>query len=172
MGPKPKLTLVDVSHQVVDAWHEAFHPHSEVSILEGNIVELARDTVVSPANGYGDMGGGVDLAYRRHFGSDIQRRVQARIEEVCGSYLPVGEALLVDTGDENIPRMIVAPTMFLPEPTDADSVFAATRAALSLARQHNDLIAEIFCPGFGTGVGRVAPKAAADAMARAYREFA
>src|SRR5689334_20182067 len=125
-----QLHLVDVSPRMVSAWRSAFEAHPEVRIIEGSIVEVARGAIVSPANSYGEMGGGVDLVYRSHFGRDIERRVQAKIRETFGNYLPVGEALLVETGSTVIPHLIAAPTMFLPEPTTAENVYLAMSAAL------------------------------------------
>jgi O-acetyl-ADP-ribose deacetylase (regulator of RNase III) len=164
----PQLHLVDVSTEMVSAWRWAFAAHPEVRIVEASIVEVARGVVVSPANSYGEMGGGVDLVYRRHFGREIERRVQAKIRETFGNYLPIGEALLVETGSTVIPHLISAPTMFLPEPTTAENVYLAMSAALRVATSPDASIEAVFCPGMGTGVGRLPFTTAASAMARAY----
>jgi len=164
----PQLHLVDVSSEMVDAWRSAFATYREVRVVKASIVEVARGAVVSPANSCGEMGGGVDLVYRRHFGRDIERRVQAKIRETFGNYLPIGEAVLVETGSTVIPHLISAPTMFLPEPTTAENVYAAMSAALRLAISADKPIEAIFCPGMGTGVGQVPFTSAASAMARAY----
>jgi O-acetyl-ADP-ribose deacetylase (regulator of RNase III) len=164
----PQLHLVDVSSEMVDAWRSAFSAYPEVRVVEASIVAVARGAVVSPANGYGDMGGGVDRVYRTHFGRDIERRVQAKIRETFGNYLPIGEAVLVETDSPVIPHLISAPTMFLPEPTTAENVYLAMSAVLKLASSADPSIEAIFCPGMGTGVGRLPFTAAASAMARAY----
>jgi O-acetyl-ADP-ribose deacetylase (regulator of RNase III) len=78
----------------------------------------------------------------------------------------------VETGHQKIPFLIAAPTMFLPEPTDTASCEKAMAAALDIARTHGSTWEELFCPGLGTGVGRVAPRDAANAMAAAYRRAA
>ena len=62
--------------------------------------------------------------------------------------------------------------MFLPEPTTEENVFRAMDAALRLALLHSDIVRELYCPGMGTGVGRLAPVVAAAAMARASRSIA
>ena len=165
---RPQLNLVDVSSGMVGAWRSAFSVHPEVRVFEASILEVARGAVVWPANSYGEMGGGVDLAYRNHFGRDIERRVQAKIRETFGNYLPIGEAVLVETGSQVIPHLISAPTMFLPEPTTAENVYLAMSAVLKLATSADTSIEAIFCPGMGTGVGRLPFIAAASAMARAY----
>ena len=162
------MHLVDVSPEMIEAWRGAFSQYPEVQIAEASIVTVARGAVVSPANSYGDMGGGVDLVYRMHFGRHIERRVQSRIAEMFGNYLPIGEALIVETGDPVITHLISAPTMFLPEPTTEQNVFLAMSAALRIAVLHRSSLPGLFCPGMGTGVGRLPPRVAAQAMARAY----
>jgi O-acetyl-ADP-ribose deacetylase (regulator of RNase III) len=165
---QPQLYLVDVSSGMVDAWRTEFSTFPEVRIIEASIVDVARSAVVSPANSFGDMGGGVDLVYRNHFGRDIELKVQARIQQEFGNYLPIGEAVLVETGSEGIPHLISAPTMFLPEPTTDENVYLAMSAVLKLAKASSSLIESVFCPGMGTGVGRLPYSVAASAMARAY----
>ncbi len=166
----PTLHLVDVSQEMVAAWRSAFVRHPEVRIVEADIITVARGAVVSPANSYGDMGGGVDLVYRMHFGRDIERRVQSRIADTYGNYLPIGEALVVETGNTAITHLIAAPTMFLPEPTTEQNVYLAMSAALKVARLHRSSIKDLFCPGMGTGVGRLPPTLSAQAMVRAYAQ--
>ena len=106
-----KIHLVDLNDELVECWREAFAPIESVEVSRGNILELASDTIVSPANSYGYMDGGIDRAYRDYFGIRIEQTVQAQISQRAEKYLPVGEAILVDTGDDRIPRMICAPTM-------------------------------------------------------------
>lgn len=58
--------------------------------------------------------------------------------------------------------------MFIPEPIDAQDCRAAMSAALTLALEHRGEWEAVFCPGMGTGVGRLPPRHAARAMAEAY----
>ena len=61
------------------AWGKAFSDVPGVIVVEGDILEGRCDAVVSPANSFGFMDGGIDLTYRRYFGLDLQSRVQAKI---------------------------------------------------------------------------------------------
>jgi O-acetyl-ADP-ribose deacetylase (regulator of RNase III) len=164
-----RLCLVDRWEPLVDAWRDAFRESPEVSIAQADILEVAHTSIVSPANSYGYMNGGIDLAYRHFFGQRIEDTVQAKIKAVAGNYLPVGQAILVETGHERIPHLISAPTMFIPEPIDAEDCEVAMAAALKIALENPLTCSTVYCPGMGTGVGRVPPREAADAMARAYR---
>jgi O-acetyl-ADP-ribose deacetylase (regulator of RNase III) len=71
------------------------------------------DAVVSPANSYGFMDGGIDAPYMNHFGHEIQSRVRRQIYDHHGELL-VGVADIVETSHETIPFVIAAPTMRVP----------------------------------------------------------
>ncbi len=58
-----KLTFVDLDADVVEALKKAFARFPAVSVLSGDLVSLAENTVVSPANADGLMDGGIDAAY-------------------------------------------------------------------------------------------------------------
>jgi hypothetical protein len=61
--------------------------------------------------------------------------------------------------------------MFLPETVPAANVFFAMAAMLKKAYECRDVVKEVYCPGLGTGTGRVAPGIAAHEMAQAYGKF-
>ena len=70
------LHLVDLDSNLVAAWREAFASCPEVAIDQANILQVARDCLVSPANSFGYMDGGIDAAYRDFFGPEIEHRVR------------------------------------------------------------------------------------------------
>lgn len=164
------LHLVDHDPDVASALEDTFSPHSEVSVSEGDILSRARCAVVSPANCFGNMDGGIDRVYVDFFGQEIQWRVQELIEREPTGRLRIGLARLVQTGHERIPFMIVAPTMEVPQPIPAANVFFAMAAVLRLADESPELT-EVFVPGLGTGVGHVDPADAALEMEAAYSKW-
>jgi O-acetyl-ADP-ribose deacetylase (regulator of RNase III) len=166
-----ELWLVDEDQSLVAAWAEAFAGAPGVQIHKGDILARAANTLVSPANSYGWMDGGIDAAYIARFGLQLQTRLQRMIDEQRGGKLEVGAALFVPTGDAQIPYLISAPTMVMPEPVPAANCFFAMSAALKVARQHQDVVTRLFCPGLGTGIGGVDPRDAAREMANAYRKW-
>jgi O-acetyl-ADP-ribose deacetylase (regulator of RNase III) len=166
-----RLHLVDANPAVVAAWREEFRPFPDVVVQQGDLLALAENTAVSPANGSGFMDGGIDQAYGAFFGPRIEQRVQEAIARQPGGHLPVGASLVVGTGHRRIPFLIVAPTMLLPEAVGEDSCYRALRAVLRLAGKNPEIGRKVFCPGLATGVGRVAPSAAAREMARAYKDW-
>lgn len=171
--PPPSLALVLVNHvsAMVTCWKQAFQAFPEVRILHGDILAVAENALVSPANSYGFMDGGIDQHYLDFFGLDLQRTVQHAIARRCDGYLPVGDSLIVVTSHPRIPYLIVAPTMTIPEPVHPSHSYRALSAALRFAQQQRDRIQQVFCPGLGTGVGQVPYAAAAYEMAAAYRDW-
>lgn len=134
-------------------------------------MELAENCLVSPANSYGFMDGGVDSAYRDFFGGRIELKVQEAILRRPEGHLPVGASLIVRTDHPRVPYLIVAPTMTMPEVVEPRNCYRAMRALLRVAGEIDDVGRNVFSPGLATGVGRVAPDVAALMMAEAYRDW-
>jgi O-acetyl-ADP-ribose deacetylase (regulator of RNase III) len=165
-----KIKFCDTNSDVANALHTVFAGVADVTVMNGNILTVTGDAIVSPANSYGYMDGGIDLAYVRHFGLEIQRRVQSAIGTYYDDGVPVGEAVTVKTGHAKVPLLISAPTMRLPgDVRGTDNAYLAMRAALRQARQHN--VQTLLCPGLCTLTGRMDPTEAAAQMHRAYVEF-
>jgi O-acetyl-ADP-ribose deacetylase (regulator of RNase III) len=136
-----------------------------------NVIEVARrsvvdrpvDAVVSPANSFGFMDGGVNWANLQSFGTELQSRVQMMIRLQKFQELLVGSAVVAPTYHEGICFLIVAPTMRVPKViTDPADVMLATRAAIRGALDFR--LDHIVMPGMGTGCGQVRPDIAARAM--------
>jgi len=132
--------------------------------LPAHFSALPAEGLVSPANSYGFMDGGIDLAYSQYFGWGLQDKVQAAIKELPWQYLPVGQAIIVETGWHNFPNLIVAPTMIVPKRiNDLADIMFATRAAVKAGIDAG--LNSIAMPGMGTGCGGINPLAAGNAMA-------
>lgn len=158
---------------MAEAWRKAFDRAPGVVIVEGDILEEPCDAVVSPANSFGFMDGGIDLAYRRYFGLELQSRVQAKIKSDFHGELPVGQAMVVPTGHETVPYLVAASTMRIPDKIDDTvNVYLAFRAALLAVLAHNDastnLIKTLRTPALGTGIGSMPFARAAHQMHAAY----
>lgn len=138
-------------------------------VLEDDILEGRADAIVSPANSFGFMDGGIDAAYTAFFGPRLQRDVQSAIRLLPRQELLVGEALVVNTSNARYPRCIVAPTMRRPMRLwDGTNAYLAARAAVCLAGSFG--LATLAMPGMGTGCGGLAPDVAARAMLDGIRD--
>ncbi len=165
----PHLHLCDINPDVVDAWQHAFQDLPNVTFSMGDIFTQTTDAIVSPANSFGFMDGGIDLIYRQYFGRALEARLQQQICQKHFGELPVGQAIVIETQHPAIPWLICAPTMRIPSPIQQTvNVYLAFRAALIAAIQHPDPITSILVPGLGTGVGHVTAHHAARQMRIAY----
>src|SRR5262245_3335886 len=109
-----QIVLIDRSVSLVAAWERAFEDCEEVECVHGDFFSRPADAMVSPANSFGIMDGGLDRAIRDCLGFGVERRAQERIVERHHGELPVGQAEVIETGHASWPRLIVAPTMRVP----------------------------------------------------------
>ena len=171
MRPTIHLHTFDIA--MADAWRKNFADAEGVVIHEEDILLGRADAVVSPANSFGYMDGGIDLAYRKFFGHDLQVKLQRRIREQFAGELPVGQATVVETSHEAFAYLVAAPTMRVPDRIgDTVNVYLAFRATLLAVIKHNETsgapIRSIRAPGLGTGVGGMSVRRAAFQMRAAY----
>jgi O-acetyl-ADP-ribose deacetylase (regulator of RNase III) len=148
---------------VAEARHHLMELPNVFEVAHRSVVDRPVDAVVSPANSFGFMDGGVDWAYLQFFGAELQTRVQMVIRLQKFQELLVGDSIVVPTYNEAIRFLIVAPTMRVPKIiTDPADVMLATRAAVRMAC--NFRMGHIVMPGMGSGCGQVLPDVAARAM--------
>ncbi|MCB9704779.1 MAG: macro domain-containing protein [Myxococcales bacterium] len=167
------VRLRDRDAAVVDAWRRHFRGVQAVEIGFGDIFAVAADAIVSPANSFGYMDGGIDAVYLERFGAGLQWRLQERLRERHGGELVVGEAVIVETGASELRWLVSAPTMRVPGPVkDTLNAYLAFRAALRAVLAHNEAglprIASVLCPGLASAIGAMPPERVARQMRFAY----
>jgi len=156
------------------AWKKYFSGIIEqVEISEGDILAETADAIVSPANSFGYMDGGLDLKYSQHFGWQLERKLRTRLEEDYYGEIPVGQAIIIETDHPDIPYLISAPTMRVPmNIANTVNAYLAFKAVLQAVERHNQQasnpINSILCPGLGTGEGRMPHERCAQQMYHAY----
>ncbi len=171
------IILVDVQAELCTAWEKCFHGVPQVSIHHGYFQEVkAYDCLVSPANSFGLMDGGIDLAIRNYFGMKLQYNVQKIIQKEFYGEQPVGTSVIVDTENDDHPFLAHTPTMRVPmDISEMDNVynamFAMLRAVANFNKTAKFRIDSVLCPGLGTATGKVSPEEAARQMSMAYFNF-
>ncbi|WP_414513938.1 macro domain-containing protein [Nostoc sp. PCC 9305] len=172
-----KLILVAPDSLLCAAFEQHFNYLPNVEIVNNYFEWLPDfDCMVSPANSFGMMDGGIDAAIIRFFGHSLMARVQQRILEDYLGEQPVGTSMIVETGHHKHPFLAHTPTMRVPMIiAGTDIPYIAMWAMLLAVRHHNQharqKINTIACPGLGTGIGRVPYTEAARQMALAYDHF-
>ncbi len=172
-----KLSLVDIQEELCDHWRVAFEAYPEVEIHHSYFQKVGKfDCMVSPANSFGLMDGGIDLAIRDFYGMGIQYKVQKGIQKEFYGEQPVGTSMIVFTENDDYPFLAHTPTMRVPiSIAGTDNVYNAMFAMLGAVANHNKTskakINTVLCPGLGTDTGAVPLKEAARQMALAYQNF-
>ena len=148
-----EIHLCTLDSAMARAWLKHFDSQPNVWIHEGDILAKKSDAILSPANSFGFMDGGIDLAYSHFFGWELQDRLQTTLRAEFAGELPVGNAVIIPTHHRDIPHLISAPTMRVPgNIADTVNVFLAFRAALLAAKRSKE-IRSLLSPALGTGVG-------------------
>lgn len=167
--------LRDRGTDMVAAWERHFAGVAAVVPATGDIFGVAVDAVVSPANSFGFMDGGIDRAYSERLGWHVQDRLREAIARDWDGELPVGLALVIETEAADIPYLVAAPTLRAPVSVAGTlNAYLSFRAALRAVRRHNERrpgsIRAVACPGMGTGTGEVPPGVCAKQMRAAWDE--
>jgi O-acetyl-ADP-ribose deacetylase (regulator of RNase III) len=186
-----KIFLRDRNPLLVKAWQNLFADNSDFNTSYGDIFEegehLNVDAIVSPANSFGFMDGGIDFVYSDYFGWGIGDDLREKIWKEHDGELLVGQAAVIDMRPQaarvrrpegermrertnRIPYLISAPTMRVPMNVSGTvNALLAFRAALRVADKHG--FGAILCPGLGTAIGQMLPEVCAVQMFEAYRQF-
>lgn len=162
------------SEELGGEWARWFGNVADVEIRRGDICYQPVDAIVSPANSFGFMDGGLDIALSNRFGWDLQQRLQKEIAARPLRELLVGEAIVFATGDGSVPWLVAAPTMRVPMLLrQSINPYLAMKAILTAVISHecSPAIRSVAIPGLGTGVGGMNAATAALQMWQAFREI-
>ncbi len=167
-----QIKLVYKEEDLGKAWREHFNEYENIEIIHADILKVNCDAIISPANSFGFMDGGLDIHISETLGWHIQDELQSRISKLEERELLIGKAMIIPTKNREIPYLISAPTMRVPMSFNiATSInaYLAMKAILISAKNH-EAIQTIAIPGLCTGCGRMPFHIAANQMFLAYDE--
>lgn len=174
-----QLNLIDISEDLYEAWKRVFHGLPDVCVWHDDIFAHPCDAIVSPANSFGFMNGGLDFSISKHLGWHIEKRLQEIIRRRHFGELLVGQAEIVPTDHPEIPWVVSAPTMRVPMTiVGSPNSYLAMRAILLLlrhgllqdGRKVSEVVRSVAIPGLGTGVGQMPPLTCARQMRIAWED--
>lgn len=178
-----KFYLLDRNPAMVEAWKKLSFKEVPgkvgVEIVESDFIKFMEDTkgamdfIVSPANSFGVMTGGLDGAITKYFGLQMQTRVFWYMDKKYGGYLPVGGIMAVPCYPGNDPtQLLVVPTMREPEPiVDPRVIYDCARSVFQFMNKYNyDTGYNILVPAFGAATGEVPYDLVARMMWLAYED--
>lgn len=181
-----KIHLRDRNTNLVNAWNEVFANIPEFEVSQGDIFaegpHLDVEAIVSPANSFGYMDGGIDFVYSQYFGWGASEKLREKIWTEFNGELLVGQATVIDMREsapkdpqqkarcERIPYLISAPTMRVPMKVDQTvNAYLAFLASLRAAADAG--IESLVCPGLGTAIGQMPHRVCAVQMLEAWKNF-
>jgi hypothetical protein len=99
-----KLILIAPSVPLYEAFQEFFDYLPNIEIVN-NYFEWLREygCLISPANSFGMMDGGMDAAITKCFGRELEEKVQQRILDDYLGEQPIGTSMIVKTGHPQHP---------------------------------------------------------------------
>lgn len=105
----------------------------------------------------------------------VQDRLRDLIRRDWGGELPIGLAVVLETGTADVPYLIAAPTMRAPvSVAQTLNAYLAFRAVLRAVGRQNEQrpgsIRSVACPGMGTGTGEMPVGVCAKQMRAAWDE--
>lgn len=171
------ITFVDLNKDTIDAFQKVFvvspkadkkDRYKNMKVVFGDIKRCdSHDCIVSPANSFGLMDGGIDEDLTRMLGKPydcdfIGRTVRKVIEENYYGEQPVGTCILLETENERFPFLAHAPTMRNPKPVPQTlNAYHAFKAVLQEVVNYNKTakkdkkIRSILTTTFCTGCGKI-----------------
>lgn len=170
-----QVRLCDREAATADPWAWTFRDVENAEVSVGSVFDADADALVSPANSFGDMGGGVD----RHIDLFYERRAQPAVMETIRrefyGELPVGCALVVPMNTTRFPFLVCAPTMRVPGSVAGSlNAYLAFRGVLVAILRHNaqtepnQQIRSLAVTGLATGVGGMDAGDSAEQMRAAW----
>lgn len=170
--------LCDLMPELVAAWRDLFDDYDNFRFYHGDIFALYENlketndpvAIVSPANSFGELSGGIDKLYLHYFGYQLEQQIQHKIINEKHGELIIGDAITVELPDYINGYMVVAPTMRVPmNINNTVNIYLAFKAIL-IALEGTD-IKHVIIPGLGTGIGKVSPTICANQMYQAYNKM-
>ncbi|MBQ3547375.1 MAG: macro domain-containing protein [Clostridia bacterium] len=167
-----KIYLIERDYQKFRYLKECFIEEDVVLVndsFQSFMTKNKVQCVVSPANAFGLMDGGYDLAITEWYGNQLQDRVQEHIIKNFFGEQPVGTSFIIKTNKDD-QYLIHTPTMQTPQLIkDPRVIYQCMRSTLIEARKNN--IESILIPMFGGSCGGVKPQIVAKMMWAAYTQL-
>jgi len=183
----PDITFVSLTSSTTRQLQSTLTEHKGYSFSFSNtsidtIDDLNYDVVVSPANSFGGLKGGIDMRYYLNLGkAELQKYVFDRIKNYHAGEILVGSSALINLRKVN-PKiktgpkyLLLCPTMTVPgDVSGTRNAYLYTRAmidGLRVLKACDKSIRTVLCPIPCVGVGCMKPKIATFQMETAFAAY-
>ncbi len=178
------LVLVAVDPDLENKFNiflEHVEDSDNISVHLGKFQELTIDAIVSPANSYGVMDGGIDAHINNYLNEDktykeFIKMIQLQLSKKVNSLQQPGSAILLESNCSKCPYIIHSPTMQVPSIiNNKEIIYWCIFNILSLVQLHNEQnvnkINTVCMPGMGTGCGNLPYEDFVKLLGLAYKHF-
>lgn len=167
------FTLCGFAEPDASALAREFSAIDQVEVVKGDILQTECDALVSPANSFGEMSGGLDAVIDDFYDGNAQQEALSRIRREFMGELPVGYSVVMNMSTSRFPYLILSPTMRIPgNVSDTVNAYLAMRATLVAIAKYNKSgsgkIRSVAIPCFCTGVGGMSITESAQQMRTAF----
>lgn len=156
-----QFLFFDINKNKINEYKSTLQQFTNTSFLNSSLDDLVTnykfDILVSPANSFGDMRGGIDEFISKKW-PGIDKNVLSKVSESKyvdysdKKYIPVGHCEIVSLDIKTNKYLLIAPTMYLPGNIyGTNNVERAFSAIMKQIENYKNVI--IACPCLGTGIG-------------------
>lgn len=176
----PHFLFFDMNADKINDYKKILGSIKNTSFFIGTLDNLVKlhnfNVIVSPANSFGVMTGGIDSDIAKKWPDVVKNTLDVvkkskHFDSSGNNYIPVGmcEGVLLDNKRKN-KCMLVAPTMFLPKYiVGTQNVFLAFNAILGKTKSLDSSVI-IACPCLGTGIGGMSGEESALQIKEAFQK--
>lgn len=174
-----QITFISRYDDDIKAYKQILGDYENIHFVSSDVIKEMQtnkyDAVISPANSFGFMDGGIDAYYLQYFGRNLQTSIQDILKSHYHGELPVGNAIILNMGEQITPQyFIVSPTMREPEDVSrTPNAYLAFKGILEAIERSaiNHKIRHILVPCLCLGVGRMPGGRSAWQVKMAYDAF-
>ena len=171
----PLVYLLAMQPELANAFAQVFSDADGIIIAREDFASFMDrhpevTGIVSPANSFGLLSGGLDKAIRDYLGKELQDAVRERIKNEWFGEQTVGTSLTVDIPGCPAKKLLHTPTMRTPlKIMDDLIVYSCMRSALIEAIKND--VAAMVVPAFGGGSGQLPVEVIAHHMRLAWDQI-
>lgn len=176
-----KIVIIDINKENINVFSNVFKDYKNIECICGDVVkyqDVNNIALISPANCFGYMNGGIDRTYSKIMYRGLENKVRNLYKQYGFEYQPnrhivkIGSSITVKIDNLSNQYLICAPTMFLPQDVSTtNNAFKAFYAVLCAIDKSGIQIDTIVTPPFCTGTGKMNPVEAANQMLQAILYF-
>lgn len=165
----PTIVFIDVNEENIKEFKRQFKGVKNVEFFVDDIRNTKCDCIVSPANSFGMMDGGVDLFIEQMLHIEKKLCKQIKLEHFGEQHVGSMTMVKVD-GHPIVKWMASVPTMRLPEDvSETHNAYIAFRTLLVYLKKNKTGIKRVACTPFCTGAGHMPVEVSARQMYLAYK---